>query len=54
MVTALLARAVHLDPARLLLSAAGHDTWRLRHWAARDRAGRRFAERTPDRGGSGA
>lgn len=49
MVTALVAVAVHLDPAPALLSAAGHETVALEALgAAWDRARRRFAERTPE------
>lgn len=49
MVAALVAVAVHLDPAPVLLSAAGHETVALEALGATwDRARRRFAERTPE------
>jgi len=49
MVAALVAVAVHLDPAPVLLSAAGHDTVALEALgAAWQRARRRLAERTPE------
>jgi transposase-like protein len=49
MVAALVAVAVHLDPAPVLLSAAGHETVALEALGATwDRARRRFAEPTPE------
>jgi len=49
MVAALVAVAVHLDPAPVLLSATGHETVALEALGATwDRARRRFAERTPE------
>ena len=49
MVTTLLALAVHLDPAPVLLSTAGHESVALEALgSAWDRARQRFAERTPE------
>jgi hypothetical protein len=49
MVAALVSVAVHLDPAPVLLSAAGQETVALEALgAAWERAHRRFAERTPE------
>jgi hypothetical protein len=49
MVTALVALAVHLDPAPVLLSAAGHESVALEALgAAWDRARRRFGKRIPE------